>query len=126
MTIAEAIAKTDGLMPNTYKRDLKVSWLSGLDMMIKQTIIDRHERKADDPDLSYFEGYDEYTPLDTELIAKAPFDDMYLHWLESKMNYFNGEYERYNNAAEAYNTIYSAYAREYNRTHMPIGHNYKL
>ncbi len=122
MTIIEAINKVDALKPNSYTQSDKIAWLATLDGLIKKHIIDTHEGGES----VVFDGYDENTPLDTELLAESPYDAVYLTWLEAKIDYANGEFNKYNNSAVAYNTDYSAYERYYNRTHMPIGKKLKF
>lgn len=117
MTIAEAIQSIDNYKPNTYSEMDKIQWLSKLDGVVKMEIVDTHENGENVP----FNGYDENTPLDTELIAKAPYDDIYTSWLESRIDYANGEYAKYNNSITVFNTAYSSFASAYNREHMPIG-----
>lgn len=117
MTIAEAINSIDALKPNSYSESEKVAWLSKLDATIKKEVIDTHEG-GEDID---FDGYDKYTMLDTDLIVKAPFDDIYPLWLESRIDYYNREYGAYNNSVTAFNTAYSSFERAYNRDHMPKG-----
>ena len=60
----------------------------------------------------------------TELLVPAPYDEIYLFWLESKIDYWNGEVGKYNNSITMYNTAYSAYEKYYNRTHKPIQKNF--
>lgn len=122
MTISEAIAKIDSLKPNGYSQNDKIGWLSLADGMIKNNIIDTHEGGED----ITFNGYEDNTPLDTELIVKAPYDELYVSWLASKIDYFNGEYARYNNNIVRFNDTLSAYTNHYNRTHMPKGKNLKF
>lgn len=122
MTIIEAINRIDVLKPNTYSQVEKVLWLSNLDGIIKNNIIDTHEG-GESVD---FGGYNEATPLATEMLVKAPHDDIYLKWLESWIDYTNGEYAKYNNSAQAYNDAYTAFERYYNRTHMPKGNKMKF
>ena len=43
MTIIEAINRLDKIKPNGYDQSDKVTWLSELDGMVKQTVIDTHE-----------------------------------------------------------------------------------
>lgn len=117
MTIAEAIQCIDNLKPNTYSEIDKIKWLSKLDGIVKKEIIDTHEGG----DSVVFNGYDENTSTDTELIVKAPYDDIYTSWLETRIDYANGEYAKYNNSTTVFNTAYSAFASAYNREHMPIG-----
>ena len=122
MTIIEAIQKVDAMKPNGYSELEKVAWLSKLDGAIKKEIIDTHE----DGENIVFDGYNENTPTDTELLVKAPYDDIYLYWLESRIDYYNGEYGRYNNSVTTYNAAYAAYERFYNRAHMPKGNKFKF
>lgn len=72
-----------------------------------------------------FKGYDDSTSLDTVLIAPAPYDDLYIKWLEAQIDYTNGEYGKYNNSKLAFNTAYTAYESWYNRNHMPLGKRFK-
>lgn len=72
-----------------------------------------------------FISYDDETPTDTELLAYAPFDEMYIFWLESKIDYANAEYAHYNNSVTHFNDIYTAFRNDYNRTHMPKGGSFK-
>jgi hypothetical protein len=122
MTIIEAISKIDSLKPNNYSQEDKIEWLSNLDGIIKTEIIDTHEGS----DKVTFNGYEADTALDTVLLAPAPYDDVYIKWLEAQIDYANGDTKRYENSMIMYNTNYSAFERYYNRTHMPIGKSMKF
>ncbi len=122
MTILEAINRIDGLKHNTYTQNEKVAWLSRLDSMVKRLIIDTHEGGED---ITYT-GYNDSTPVNTELLVPAPFDEMYLRWLEAQIDYTNGEYDKYNNSILMYQTAYEGYANYYNRNHMPKGGKMKF
>ena len=117
MTIIEVIQKTDELKPNSYTQSQKIEWLSKLDGMIKRSIIDTHEGG----DEVTFTGYDDSTDPNKEMLVPAPFDEMYLRWLEAQIDYTNGEYDKYNNSILMYQAAYDAYANYYNRNHMPKG-----
>ena len=116
MKIIEAISRLDALKFNTYTQSDKVEWLSRLDNMVKKHIIDTHEGAEE----VVFSGYDESTDLYTELLVPAPYDEMYLRWLEAQIDYHNGEYRKYNNAIIMFNTAYEAYQSFYTRNHMPL------
>jgi hypothetical protein len=60
------------------------------------------------------------------LLITAPHDEVYIRYLEMQMDYANGEYARYENSREMCNAAYSAFARFYNRTHMPLGTKLKF
>ena len=121
MKIIEAIDQIDSLKHNTYSRRDKILWLSRLDSMVKRLIIDTHEGGED----VVFEGYTDTTDLETELLVPAPFDEIYLRWLEAQIDYANGEYGKYNNSILMYQSSYDGYANYYNRNHMPKGKTIK-
>lgn len=121
MKIIEVINQIDSLKHNTYSKRDKIAWLSRLDSMIKRLIIDTHEGS----DGVTYEGYTDTTDPETELLVPAPFDEIYLRWLEAQIDYANGEYDKYNNSILMYQTAYDGYANYYNRNHMPKGKAFK-
>ena len=122
MTIIEAINRIDAVNPNNYSQPEKVAWLSTLDGVIKKEIIDTHEGA----EAVTFTGYNEQTPLDTVLLVPAPYDELYLFWLQSKIDYWNAEMGKYNNSIAMYNTAYSTFEKAYNREHKPISKKLKF
>lgn len=122
MTIMEAIHRIGAVKPNGYDQPQKIKWLSTLDGIIKKEIIDTHEGGEN----VAFEGYTEGTNLSTELLVPAPYDDIYIRYLEMQIDYANGEYGKYNNSKAMYNETYTAFKKFYNRTHMPKGKKFKF
>ena len=122
MKIIEAIHKLDDLKPNAYSQDDKVKWLSTLDTMAKNFVIDTHEGGEG----VVFTGYDGNTDMHTELLIPEPFDECYLRWMEAQIDYHNGEYGKYNNSIDRFNTSWNGYKNHYNRTHMPKGTSMKF
>lgn len=116
MTIAEAINRLDLLKHNTYTQSDKIRWLSKLDLMVKKQIIDTHEGAA----ATLFTGYTDDTDINTKLLVPAPYDEVYLRWLEAQIDYHNGEYDKYSNAIIMFNTEFEAYAAYYNQNHRPV------
>lgn len=116
MTLNEAISRIDNIKPNGYTLIEKIKWISTLDGIIKEEIIDTHEGSEE----VTFNGYDENSSLTTTLLVPAPYDDIYLRWLEAQIDYANNEYGKYNNSITLYNTAYATFERYYNRKHMPI------
>ena len=116
MKIIQALTRLDALIFNTYTQQDKVEWLSKLDSMVKRQIIDTHEGAED----VVFDGYDDATDQNTELLVPAPYDDMYLRWMEAQIHYHNGEYDKYNNAIIMFNTVFEAYQAYYTRNHLPV------
>lgn len=122
MTIIEAINRIDAIKPNSYSQAEKIRWLSTLDGVIKTNIIDTHEGA----EAVSFDGYTDDTNIATKLLVPAPYDEIYLFWLESKIDYWNGEMGRYNNSISMYNTAYAEFEKYCNRTHMPKGKKFKF
>lgn len=117
MKIIEAIHQLDDKKPNTYSQEDKVKWLSALDLMVSRNVIETHFVPED---YEPFEGYTIDTSLETELIVPAPYDEMYITWLESKVDYYNGEYAHYNNSILHFNETFGAFSNDYNRHHRPL------
>lgn len=118
MRISDAISTVDTLKPNNYTVEDKIAWLSTLDTRVKSQIIDAHQNK----DPAYFYGYDDMIDQDTELLVQAPFDEIYLRYLEAMIDYHNSDYDRYNNSIMLFNNAYDGFKRFYTRTHMPVSH----
>lgn len=121
MKIIEAINRIDALKHNTYTQSDKVEWLSRVDWMVQNHIIDTHECS----DAVSFTGYDDNTDTQTELLVPEPYAELYLRWMEAQIDYHNGEYGKYSNAIEMFNTAYEGYQNHYNRTNMPKGKQFK-
>lgn len=115
MTLSKAISRIDEMKPNTYTHAQKIEWLSELDARIKAEIIDTHEGGENVP----FDGYDE-NDTETELLVPSPFTEVYIYWLEAKIDYANSEIGRYNNSIANFNTSFNSYANYYNRHNMPL------
>lgn len=115
MTIREAIERVDTLLQNTYTTVDKVLWLSELDGMVKKDIIDTHVGG----EAISFSGYTAETDMETVLLVPAPYDKIYLRWLEAQIHKHNDENKRWNNAILLYNSEWQAFADYYNRNHMP-------
>lgn len=116
MKLIEAINRLDVLKFNTYNQSEKINWLSRLDSMVKKQIIDTHEGSES----VFFEEYTDDTPLDTVLLVPAPYDEVYLRWMEAQIDYNNGEIDRYNISISMFNTEYEAFENWYRRNHMPV------
>lgn len=116
MTIDEAIRMADGLKPNMYTIEQKVAWLNALDGRLFRDVILTHEHAED----ATFTPYDWTGDLQDELIAPAPYDEVYRWWLESQIDLANAEATKYNSSSMMYNTALDNFTAWYNRTHMPI------
>jgi hypothetical protein len=112
MTLSEAIAKADYSKPNIIPMTDKIDWINSLEFTIKNEIVDGREG-AENID---FNGYNEAT-LNRELIAPAPYSEMYVKWLEAQIDYRNDEIASYNNAMAIYNNLMVEFRNFYNKRH---------
>lgn len=127
MTIMDAISRIDSLKPNRYEQVEKVKWLGTLEKRLVDEIFSRYELKSEEKEaVENFTVYNENTPVTTELLAKAPYDELYIHWIEAQINYWNGEYPKYNNSIDMFEEEYKAYRNQFNRTHKPKGTKFKF
>lgn len=115
MTIQEAIRQCDEMQPNAYSMEEKVRWLTRLDGRIWREILSTHEG-ADGEAPAYT-----VEDMDALLLVPSPYEEMYLLYLQSQIDYNNAEYGRYNNSTALFNEAYQAYANDINRTRRPVG-----
>lgn len=118
MTIQEAIDLTDRMKPNMMDRRDKIKYLSILDGMIHWEIRMKHEHTEEEevcPD------YDRDTDPGTVLLVPSPYaEDLYTHWLMSKIDLLNREEINYNNDRVLFENAYENMSAWWTRTKMPI------
>lgn len=128
MKIIDVLNRFDDLKPNTYTQTEKIAWLSELDGRVKIEIIDehlchhchRHGRCHDCERRVEFAGYNDETDIEnTDLLIPAPYDSIYLYFLETKVNYALGEDDDYARSKLSFNNAYNDYFNYYNRKYRP-------
>ncbi len=99
MTLSDIIERFDKERKNELSIDIKLRWISQLDMKISSEILSERQSES-------FQGYDGTTPLGT--VAKAPeeYGEIYICYLNMKLDYMNGEIGRFNNSAMLFNRMY--------------------
>lgn len=116
MTIAEAISRTDAAKPNRFSHRQKIEWLGYLEGQIWREIISTHEN----PDLVAYEEITSDTDTQRSLIAPHPYDEVYVLYLQSKIDLGNQEIAKYQNSKALYNNAYAILRDYWKRTHMPV------
>ncbi len=123
MKLQELIDKVEELVPgNKFDTSTIIKFISDLDRMVTDNILRKHE----DTKSVVFDGYDDNTPGETTLLISAPYDEAYIHWVRSKIDLFNMDYERYNNSAAAFYNQYQNFSAFYNREHLPLQRTIKI
>lgn len=117
MKISEILSRVENLKPNDFDESQKIAWLSTLDSQIKTEVIDTYEGAES----IEFSGYDENTSKETQLLVSAPYDEMYEYYLCAKIDYYNGEFSKYNTNMTLFNNVFSNFKAHYARTHKSKG-----
>ena len=117
MTIQQVLDNIDECKPNTFSPTLKLMWINEVDMQVYTDILKTHEGL---PEGFVFEGYNQDTPPDTELLIPDAFAEIYEHALARRMDSKNGEMDKYNNNTMLFNARYQEFSDYWTRTHMPL------
>lgn len=116
MTIGNALALADRLIPNQVDGPVKLLWLSELDRQA-DTELHRTHKGPWPP----FGGYPGDVSMNRELLIPPPYDGVYLWYLELRLWDAAGELRRYNNAVQKFNAAWQSYKDYVNRTYPPLG-----
>lgn len=118
MTVGEAIARIDQYKPNAVDPMDKKRWLLELDNRLRITVINHYSNNEQGN-----ESDPESVSSDHKLIIAPPFDTIYIYWLESMIDYQNGEVDQYNNSSAMFRDALEEWKHWYSRTHqMPQRH----
>lgn len=108
MTLIQAIQEFDALHRNEISIEQKINWISELDKKINSEYL--VPRGAEN-----FDGYNERCSLDVDLKAPAEYTELYSLYLNMRLDYMNGEINRYNNSAMLFNRLYKEMGDAINR-----------
>ena len=100
MTAGQVLAQVDDLLPNSYPGEQKRRWLRQAEGFVLAELPDELADAA-------------------PLLAPAPYDGLYRHYVEAQIHYANGELERYNNAMALWNNGLMTLRDHWCRGHMP-------
>ena len=117
MTIQEALDQLDEMKPNMMSRRLKVKYLTEIEQLIYDEIVQKHvqaEEPAGKP------VYTEDSDPGTVLIIPDPYSSVYLYWLMTKVDIQNQEDARYNIDRQHFENAYDTMSDWYTREHMPM------
>lgn len=113
MTIREIIERVDETKPNSFQEKIKLAWISELEGKIAADVFlmcidDIRQLQYTYPD-----------DMDSEPLVTYPHEEIYVYWLEAKIDYANGEYNKYQNSMEMYNEHYGNFVRWFASTYEP-------
>ncbi len=114
MKLIELLEAVTALRGQQYATDTLVGWANE----IEGQVIDEVVNMAEGFDLEFIPmeyGVDD----DRELTVPDRFQDVYINYLLSKIDFNNQETERYNNDVVMFNSSYDAFAGWFRRKHIP-------
>lgn len=102
----DIIRLADSYRPNSLEDQLKLWWLVTLDGKLAVELMNMNiDEVRGVLDCEYPEG------LDHQPLIGFPHEELYLHYLEAKICYAEGEYNDYQNAMESFNAAYQNFAK---------------
>lgn len=110
-TLAGVIAEVDAVKPNAFDNDTKTRWLNEVEGRVQTDVM-----LLAGPDVLQYD-YDRCG--DWTLLVDPPHDKLYGAYLTARIDYANGEYEKYQNTMQMFNTFWSEFVRWYARTYSP-------
>ncbi|WP_288887466.1 hypothetical protein [uncultured Eubacterium sp.] len=120
MTINEVLDEVDRIAKNnSIDRNQKIKWLDRLDRSIFNDLL---QYKKDN--IENFDGYNVDDDEDTELLAVAPYDELYVYYVLAQINLIQQEIDFYNNNYAMYEDKYRNYRNFINRTYRTKGRNF--
>lgn len=112
LTCLYVINKADEIKPNAYTQVEKMAWLYELERDLAQIQADYIE-----------EGGTQLVPADTDVtknLIAGEYEEMYIYWLLTKIDFRNGDITRYNNDATLFEEAFRKFSSRYNMENTPI------
>ncbi len=114
MFLAELIAMIDEIKPNQYTKEQKVRWLSEIEGIVVDDVLNNYEGN----DIE-FTSYEYDSDMEKELLVPERFSDIYINYINAKIDFQNMETEQYNNDVAMFEASMEQFKKYYIRTHMP-------
>ncbi len=100
MTVKEIIDYIDKLRPNSFDFATKLIWINEVEGMVQSEIMKRPLDK-----ISVLVDKNDYVSV------KHPYTQMYGFYLVSMIDFFSGDYVKFQNSSAAYNDALKLYAK---------------
>ncbi len=112
MKVCEAIAQIDSLRPNTVDEKTKRFWLTRVDQYVFKEIVSQRAGAEGKTFTPYGDGDGE-----RELLVPAPYDELYLFYLEGMIYYATRELDKMSSSMALYNQAMNDYKNRYFSEH---------
>lgn len=113
MNLRELLVEVDQFRPNAFADAEKIRMVNTVEGRIYKDILSKYE--GEEPVfIPFAEGQEE-----RELVVPVPFTDVYVFYLISMVDFYNGDSNKYNDSMILYNDAWENYAAHYLQTHTP-------
>lgn len=111
MRLAEVIAQVDDIKPNAFSNEAKTLWINEIEGKVQTDVF-----------LLAVDNITQYTyeeDKDTVLLVNPPHDKLYREYLTAKIDYANGEYNKYQNTMQMFNEFWNEFVIWFARNYRP-------
>lgn len=100
-SIREIIERVDENKPNAFSEKTKMAWITALDGKIAADVMLMHITEIRQLEYQYPRD------MDSEPLVTYPHQDIYELWLGARIDFENGEYNKYQNTMAMYNQAWN-------------------
>ena len=100
MTVKEIIEYTDKLKPNSFDAETKLVWINQVEGMVQSEI-----------NKTPLEQIKMLISEDDTLTVKHPYSQVYSFYIISMIDFFSGDFVKYQNSSAVYNDAMKLYAK---------------
>ena len=111
MTLADVITRVDEIKPNAFSNDTKTAWINEVEGMVQTEIF-----LINPVDVVQYNYTDD---KDKTLLVDPPHDKLYCPYLEARIDYASGEYNKYQNTMQMFDSFYGEFMRWYADVYAP-------
>ena len=111
LTLQQCIDEVDEVKPNAFSNETKTRWLNEIEGKVQTEVM--LLAGVDVIQYSYPEN------KDWELLVEPPYDGLYPAYLAARVDFANGEYEKYQNTMQMFNAFFGEFIRWFALTYSP-------
>ena len=119
MTVAGMIEQFNMERPNGVEDSVKRDWLKKCEANLIDTVILLRDPKEGERTPEEWQEYLDDFNYESEMILDAPYDDLYIYFLDQRISLNNNDVKRYNVAMRLFDNAFLTYQQKYNREHLP-------
>lgn len=111
MTLQRAIAMADMMKPNAFTPTEKTQWINDCEGKVQLEVFLLASEEV--------VQYDWETDRSTTLLVRPPHDKLYVSFLAAMIDYWNGEYNKYQNTMTMFNSQWAEFMRWFALNYRP-------